>query len=101
GSHELRAGRLGYAAATTQVQVAAGTTASAEFRLAPSAVALDAIVVTGTAGAVARREQPAVVASIDVAEELASGTATSVRDLLTGAVPGVSVTASSGVSGAS
>lgn len=101
GGHRVRASRLGYSAASHEIVVAAGPAAVASFRLNASAIELDAIVVTGTAGAVSRREQPAVVASVDVGEALRTGVAGSVRDLLTGEVPGVSITASSGVSGAS
>src|SRR5688500_7148503 len=61
GTHEIRANRLGYAAATEDVVIAAGPAGVANFRLTASAIELDAIVITGTAGAVARREQPAVI----------------------------------------
>ena len=68
GTQVVRANRLGYSAGSQQVTIAAGVTSTVDFRLSPSAVALDEIVVTGTAGAVQRRAQPAVVASVDAAE---------------------------------
>jgi TonB-dependent starch-binding outer membrane protein SusC len=99
GQVTLRASRIGYGSGTREVQVAAGASASAEFRLAPAAVALDEIVVTGTAGAVQRRSQPAVVATIDAAEVTQTGVTSSIQDVLTARVPGVNVTRGSGTAG--
>ncbi len=99
GTVEVRAIRLGYSAGTQRVELAAGGTAAADFSLSASALALDELVVTGTAGETERRAQPAVVASIDVSEVIQRGTVTSVQDILTARVPGVGVTQSSGTSG--
>ena len=99
GPIEVRANSIGYASASETVTVTAGETVTVSFSLAPSAVALDEIVVTGTMGAVERRKQPAVVGSINAAEQVERGTSNSVTDLLTARVPGVQVTASSGVTG--
>lgn len=76
-----------------------GDSATANFALAASALSLDELVVTGTAGETERRAQPAVVASIDVSEVVQRGTVSSVQDILTARVPGVGVTQSSGTSG--
>lgn len=99
GTQVVNANRLGYSSGRQEVSVSTGQTASANFRLTASAVALDEIVVTGTAGAVQRRAQPAVVASVDAAEVIERGVVSSVQDVLTARVPGVSLTASSGSSG--
>ncbi len=99
GTVEVRAIRLGYSAGTQRVELAAGGTAAADFSLSASALALDELVVTGTAGETERRAQPAVVASIDVSEVVQRGTVSSVQDILTARVPGVGVTQSSGTSG--
>ncbi len=99
GTVEVRAIRLGYSAGTQRVELAAGGTAAADFSLSVSALALDELVVTGTAGETERRAQPAVVASIDVSEVIQRGTVSSVQDVLTARVPGVAVTKSSGTSG--
>ncbi len=99
GQHQVRANRLGYSGGDEIVTVIAGETATVNFGLSPSAVALEEIVVTGTAGAVERRAQPAVVATINAAEEVEQGTSSNLSQLLTAQVPGVQVTASSGVSG--
>ncbi len=100
GTAELRATRLGYSSATQTVNVTAGSSTTVNFQLASSAVALDEIVVTGTAGAVQRRAQPAVVSSVDAAGIVERGMAGSVQDLLSSRVPGMQVTQSSGTTGA-
>lgn len=99
GTAEVRASTLGYGAASQAATVSAGDTTAIDFMLAPSALELEEIVVTGTAGAVERRRQPAVIASINASEQIERGTSTSVTDLLTARVPGVQVTSSSGTSG--
>lgn len=99
GRQTVTATLIGRQTGTQTVTVAAGQTATATFRLSATAVALDEIVVTGTAGATTRREQPAVIATVDVAQITERGVVTSVRDVLTARVPGVSTTASSGTSG--
>lgn len=101
GPHDVRATRLGYGTATQSVTITGGGTATADFQLAPTAVALDEIVVTGTAGAVSRRSQPAVVATVNAADVVDRGVVSSVTDVLTARVPGVQVTSSSGSSGTS
>ncbi len=99
GEAEVQVSGLGYTTATRKVTVAAGQSATADFALKQSAVALGEIVVTGTSGRVERREQPAVVSTIDASKKVERGTSTNVTDVLTAAVPGVQVTSSSGVSG--
>lgn len=99
GTVEVRASTLGFGAASQSVAVSASDTTAVDFNLAPSALQLEEIVVTGTAGAIERRRQPAVISSINAAEQVAKGTSTSVTDLLTARVPGVQVTSSSGTSG--
>ena len=59
---------VGYATQTMEVTVASGQTAVADFELQVSAVALDEIVVTGTAGAVERRKIGVSLASVDVSD---------------------------------
>ncbi len=99
GTRTVNATSIGYSAGTETVEVRAGETTTVDFVLQTSAVALEEIVVTGTVGAVQRREQPAVVATINAAQQTEKGTSTNVTDLLTARVPGVQVTSSSGVSG--
>lgn len=99
GTVEVRASTLGFGAASQSVAVSVGDTTAVEFTLEPSALQLEEIVVTGTAGAIERRRQPAVISSINAAEQVERGTSTNVTDLLTARVPGVQVTSSSGTSG--
>lgn len=99
GSREVRATSIGYSAGLETVDVRPGETTTVNFTLPTSAVALEEIVVTGTVGAVQRREQPAVVATINAAQQMERGTSTNVTDLLTARVPGVQVTSSSGTTG--
>ncbi|MQA92319.1 MAG: SusC/RagA family TonB-linked outer membrane protein [Gemmatimonas sp.] len=100
GAVEVRAARLGYSTGTQTVTVTVTDgAAAADFRLTTSAVALDEVVVTGTPGAIARRENSAVVASVDASSIVESAAVNSFSDLLTARVPGMSVTASSGSTG--
>ncbi|MHB1071407.1 MAG: SusC/RagA family TonB-linked outer membrane protein [Gemmatimonadaceae bacterium] len=101
GTQLLRVNRLGYAARTRTVTVVAGAPLTADFTLAHSAVALDEVVVTGTAGASERRSQPAVVATVDASKIVETGVVGSVQDVLAARVPGVQVNMSSGSSGTS
>lgn len=63
------------------------------------AIQLSEIVVTGTAGNRVRGAQPAVVSRIDAEEVVSRAPVSSVSQLLTGRVPGVNITGSSGTSG--
>src|SRR5690606_38150491 len=56
GTHEIRADRIGLESASAEVTVVAGTTAEIDLQLSGQALALDEIVVTGTAGAARQRE---------------------------------------------
>jgi TonB-dependent SusC/RagA subfamily outer membrane receptor len=66
GQHTLNAVYIGYRTEQQAVTVTAGGTASANFEMGVSAVSLDEVIVTGTAGAVERRQLGATVASVDV-----------------------------------
>jgi len=69
--------------------------------LTQTAIDLEEIVVTGTAGNQARGAQPAVVSRIEVAEVVAQAPVSTVSQVLKGRVPGIAVTESSGTTGAS
>src|SRR5262245_20861022 len=56
GSYQLHVIRIGFRASDTPIEVQAGLTVSPEIKLAEVAMALDEIVVTGTAGQARRRE---------------------------------------------
>ena len=97
GNYELRAERIGYAPQTSTIQVTAGGTTAADFRLDEQALGLDEIVVTGTAGASRRREVGNAIAQINVAD--VPDQPTSTMSLLQGSAPGVEITGGSGEMG--
>jgi TonB-dependent starch-binding outer membrane protein SusC len=98
GEQQVRVVSLGYRTETQTVQVPTDGTASVEFRLAVSAIALDEVVVTGQAVGAARREIGTSVASID-ATALETAPIRSVSNLLQARAPGVNVLPGGGKSG--
>ena len=98
GVHTLRAVLIGYAAAEQQVTITSGTTITADFQLEVEALALDAIVVTGTAGQARRREVGNSITQLNPADLV--GTATSVEQLLQGCGLGMTVLTSTATEGA-
>ena len=89
---------LGYETMDAEVQLSAGSVRR-DFTLKERAIALDQIVVTGTAGQMERRAQSAVIATMNAAQVTEVAPITRVTDLLQSRVAGVSVQGSSGVSG--
>jgi TonB-dependent SusC/RagA subfamily outer membrane receptor len=65
GPAEVIARRLGFRPSFQTVQVASGDSVTVTFALEESAVTLDAVVTTGTGGAVAKREVGAPIAVLD------------------------------------
>ena len=65
GTQAVTVQRLGYREATATVQVVAGATSGQDFVLIQSALELDAVVVTGTAGGSQRRAIGNVVSTLD------------------------------------
>ncbi|HSG46587.1 MAG TPA: carboxypeptidase-like regulatory domain-containing protein, partial [Longimicrobiales bacterium] len=99
GTRQIRVISIGYSAATQEVTVLAGQTARVDFGLSISAVALDEIIVTGTAGRQDRRAQAASVATVNAAEINEVAPVNTVASLLQARTAGVSITQSSGTSG--
>jgi TonB-dependent starch-binding outer membrane protein SusC len=99
GPREVRAALIGYSAATRTVNVATGGAASVAFTLTQTAVALDELVVTGTAGRQERRAQAAVVSTINAAQIVENAPVVNVSQILAARTPGVSITSHSGTSG--
>ena len=99
GSYTVVVRRLGYARKTAQVTVTAGGTARADFDLSIAATQLDAIVTTGTAGAVEKRTVGNAITQIDAADVTAKTNVSTVTDILVGRSPGVTVAAGSGTPG--
>ena len=89
GTISLRVNYVGYGSQTQEVTVTSGGTVSADFRLEISAVNLDEIVVTGTAGAVERRKIGVSLASLDMASISEIQPMTSFGQAMEGRVPGL------------
>jgi TonB-dependent starch-binding outer membrane protein SusC len=99
GAQQVRATFIGFRTSTQDVQVVAGQTATVNFQLAESAVALDELIVTGTAGRQERRAQSASISTLDVSSLTETAPITSVANILQGRTTGVSITTSSGTAG--
>lgn len=100
GTVRLRASLLGYGSSEQAVSVADGQTATADFQLGQSALALDAIVVTGTTGAVARRTIGNSIVQLDAEELTAKTNVSSVAEILQSRTPGVQILSNAGTPGA-
>ena len=93
--------RLGFKAAGDTLRVAAGQTITFNVAMTATAATLSEVVVTGTVGNQERRAQSAQVASLAVSEILKDAPVTSVGALLQSRIPGVAISANSGVLGTS
>jgi TonB-linked SusC/RagA family outer membrane protein len=96
GPVELRIRMVGFTPTSRMVTVTAGSTQKVDFRLAPSAVQLEAIVTTGTAGATEVKRLGNTVATIDPPKYAPIKTTS---ELLQGREPGVVGLSSSGLTG--
>jgi len=96
GSVELRIRMVGFTPTSKTVTVTAGGTQTLDFTLAPSAVQLEAIVTTGTAGATEVKRLGNTVATIDPPKYAPIKTTS---ELLQGREPGVVGLSSSGLAG--
>lgn len=90
GDHTVRVEILGYRSISQQVTVTAGGTAAADFGLAETAIALDELVVTGTAAEVRAKE---IGNSLDAitSRDLEFAPVTNPENILGGRIPGVTV----------
>ena len=90
---------LGRRSVQQTAMVPAGETVTLDFRLAESAINLDELVVTGTAGAQQARALGTAVGTIEVSEAQALAPEPSFENMLTGSVPGVNVAQGGGAVG--
>ncbi|MCG6955173.1 MAG: SusC/RagA family TonB-linked outer membrane protein [Gemmatimonadetes bacterium] len=99
GTYTVRVTMIGYGTARQQVTVAAGQVTTQDFTLNETALALDEIVVTGTAAAVRAKE---VGNSLDAitSHELEDIPVRNTDDILAGRAPGVTIMTNSGQPGA-
>jgi TonB-dependent SusC/RagA subfamily outer membrane receptor len=89
GQQTVEAVFIGYRTGQEQVTVTAGGTTTVEFDLSIAAVSLDEVIVTGTAGAVERRQLGASVASVDVNKVQETVPVADVGQVLQARIPGV------------
>jgi TonB-dependent SusC/RagA subfamily outer membrane receptor len=89
GTHQIRFQRIGYGLHSQSVTVPANGEVTVNATLREAALALDEIVVTGTAGGTQRRAIGNVVASVDASKVIASSPARSVEQLIGGRTPGL------------
>ncbi len=99
GTREIRAIRIGYQPATVTVTVGAGNPASVELRMTETAIALDEIVITGTAGDTRRKAIGNAVSSVNASKILETSPALSVTEVLQARTPGLTIMPGSGTAG--
>jgi TonB-linked SusC/RagA family outer membrane protein len=98
GETRVHAQVLGFRSEERSVSVTAGQTVTLDFELQESAVALDEIVVTGTAGQARKREIGNSMATIS-SSEIEVAPVRGAQDILTARAAGVTVMANSGQPG--
>ena len=89
GTHELNLARIGYRTMAQQVTVGAGQVFEQNFAMVEEALALDEIVVTGTAGGSQVRAIGNVVTRMALPELLVTAPVNTTEDVLSGRIPGV------------
>ncbi len=89
GTYTVRVQYIGYRTARQEVTVVAGQTAQVRFELTVSAIALNEVVVTGTAGAVERRKLGNSVGSVNVSQVQELVPVATVGQALQARIPGV------------
>jgi len=99
GAYTVRVRLLGYAAAEKRVTVVAGQPLEVNFSLAQTAVALEEIVVTGTAAEVRAREVGNALDAL-TSRDIQNMPVTNPEDILGGRIPGVTVVQAAGQPGA-
>ena len=98
GSYELRVVAVGFASQTHDVQLAAGSSASADFTLSRAVISLDEVVVTAT-GEQRARESGNAISHIDLAKAIETQTVSNFADALSGRAAGVQVLQAGGTVG--
>ncbi|HEX7241852.1 MAG TPA: TonB-dependent receptor plug domain-containing protein [Longimicrobiaceae bacterium] len=99
GAQTVRVELLGFSAMERRVTVPPGGSVAADFEMGQTALALDALVVTGTAGGTQRRAVGTSVAQIQAAEVVETTPVNSIQELINGRAPGVVIIPGSGTAG--
>lgn len=97
GQQTLRIRAIGYKPMDQVVTITAGAPTTADFAAAAAAIALDEVVVTGTAGAARKREVGNSIGQLQLGD--APRVSTDVSSLLAGSMAGVSVAGGNGNAG--
>ena len=96
GTHTLTVERIGYGTVNREVTISAGETAVENFNLNEAALALDELIVTGTAGGTRRRAIGNDVATLDVVDIQAVSPVVNMEQVLSARVPGLLMRPQSG-----
>jgi TonB-dependent starch-binding outer membrane protein SusC len=99
GQHTVRAQMIGYGSVDRAVVIATTRVASVTLELSEQAVALDEIIVTGTAGGTQRRALGNVVDRISAVSAIQVTPTTNINQLIAARSPGVQVMGGSGTVG--
>jgi TonB-linked SusC/RagA family outer membrane protein len=95
GTQTVNVTMIGYAAGSMTVSVTAGGTATLDFEIREQALALEGVIVTGTAGQARRREVGNSIESVS-ASDIAVAAITDVSNVLQGRAAGVSISGTDG-----
>lgn len=99
GTQTVRAELIGYTPQEQEVTVVAGEVAQADFQLSQTALELDAIVVTGTAGQTQRRAIGNAVSQLDASAVTERMAVPNVQELLQARTPGLTLLQDGGGAG--
>ncbi|MGH7700461.1 MAG: TonB-dependent receptor plug domain-containing protein, partial [Gemmatimonadales bacterium] len=99
GEVVLRAAMIGFTPSEQRITLSAGEAARVEFRLQPTAVELDQVVVTGTPGPVSKRTLGNAITTINAAEIAGQTAISNVVELLQAKAPGVQILPNAGTPG--
>lgn len=100
GAATIRAQRLGFRPVTREVQVRANDSVTVNLTLSQSAVELEAVVATGTGGAVEKRQLGAPIGIVDVDKRAEMTPITDINSALSFQVPGLRAMDGGGGAGA-
>lgn len=98
GKYVVQVRYVGYKSVTEEVTITAGETLERNYKLTPTAIQIDEVVVTGTAVAAERRTLGNTISTIN-ARDLGQAPVTSLSEVLQGRAPGVVALMSSGQAG--
>ncbi|HEX6573544.1 MAG TPA: SusC/RagA family TonB-linked outer membrane protein [Gemmatimonadaceae bacterium] len=92
---------IGYQPVTTPFSLASGVTANLRIAMTPSAISLDEVVVTGTAGDTRRRAIGNAVSTVNAAEVISRSSVNNITEVLQAKTPGLTLMPGSGSAGTS